>query len=148
MEISVLKGTKCRSFDNSPTVLLIFKRTVSMWLFQESLWSIRTPKYLKNSLHSNCLCLLVLGLYIYNLGVKGSFFWYGRKITKRFWQLRRTFQDGKLQKLIANIRNYVAAYKNLFRIVHEDVVNKCCWVLSHSSWLVNCWNEIAALKAH
>ena len=112
MEISVLKGTKCRSFDNSPTVLLIFKRTVSMWLFQESLWSIRTPKYLKNSLHSNCLCLLVLGLYIYNLGVKGSF--------------RGTFQDEKLQKLIANIRNYVAAYKNLFRIVHEDVVNKCC----------------------
>ena len=39
-------------------------------------------KYLTNSLNSNCLCLLELGWYIYNLGVKGSFFWYGRKTTK------------------------------------------------------------------
>ena len=30
-------NAKCRSFDNSPTVLLIFKRIMSMWLFQESL---------------------------------------------------------------------------------------------------------------
>ena len=36
MEISRLKGTNCCSFDNSPTVLLIFKRIVSMWLLQES----------------------------------------------------------------------------------------------------------------
>ena len=37
MEISVLKRTKRRNFDNSPTVLLIFSRIVSMWLFHESI---------------------------------------------------------------------------------------------------------------
>ena len=33
----MLKRTKRRNFDNSPTVLLIFSRIVSMWLFQESI---------------------------------------------------------------------------------------------------------------
>ena len=70
----MLRGTKCRSLDKRPTVLLIFKRIVLMWLFQESLWSIRTPKYFTTSLNSKCEFLFVLALWINSLGVKESFF--------------------------------------------------------------------------
>ena len=48
----MVKGTTCRGLPKTPTILLIFSATFSMWYFQLTWSSSKTPRYFTWSLHS------------------------------------------------------------------------------------------------